>query len=65
MKGFLLALLLGATAGYTWGYRDARAGRPPVSKQVVDRFGVEKVRAASNGREEALRRAQATPAVDD
>jgi hypothetical protein len=65
MKGFLFALLLGAAAGYTWGYKDASAGRPSITKRAVNHFGVEKVRTASDGREEALRRAQGNRAVDD
>jgi hypothetical protein len=35
----LLLLALGIAAGYTWGYKDARAHARPVVERVLDRAG--------------------------
>ena len=39
MFKFLLALVVGLAIGYSYGYKDAKAGRPTVVERVVQRTG--------------------------
>jgi hypothetical protein len=57
MKRVIFALILGAAAGYRFGYGDGTEGRPSIMARTLDRFGTSKVKAAQDARERRVQEA--------
>ena len=54
MKTLILGLIIGAIAGYVWGFGDAAAGRPSVAQRVMNKFGVESIKRGNRRIETAI-----------
>jgi len=48
-----LVFVIGLGIGYSVGYRQGAAGAPSVMQKVMERFGVQKVKARQDQREQA------------
>jgi len=48
-----LVFVIGMGIGYSVGYRQGAAGAPSVMQKVMERFGVQKVKARQDQREQA------------
>jgi hypothetical protein len=57
MKRVLLALIVGAALGYTWGYGEGTDGRPSIVARTLDMFGTSKIKDAQEARERRVQEA--------
>lgn len=51
MKRVIASLIIGLALGYSWGYREGKAGLPSVAWRTLDHFGASKIKAAQDARE--------------
>jgi hypothetical protein len=54
MKTLILGLIIGVAAGYFWGFGDGTAGRPSVTRRVLNKFGAETVKRGNQRIEAAI-----------
>ena len=54
MKRIVLALIVGAALGYSWGYGDGTGSRGTIVSRTLDRFGTSKLKAAQRANERRI-----------
>jgi hypothetical protein len=54
VKTLILGLIVGLAAGYSWGYREAAAGKLNVARRVMVKFGAATVERGHRRMEAAI-----------
>jgi hypothetical protein len=54
VKALILGLIVGLTAGYSWGYGEAAAHKPNVARRVMVKFGAATVERSNRRIEAAM-----------
>jgi len=57
MKRVIVALIIGVSVGYKWGFGDGTDGRPSIVQRTLDRFGTSKIKAAQEARDKRVEEA--------
>lgn len=51
MIKYIVILLIGLGVGYTFGYKDAKAGLPSIAERALNKFGADKIRKDAEARD--------------
>lgn len=57
MKRVIVALIIGVSVGYKWGFGDGTDGRPSIVQRTLDKFGTSKIKAAQEARDKRVEEA--------